>query len=264
LRARRRISRRLRDLGVFQPADTRARRPPSRRPWLPRRNAGLDRLLIFYSARLTARRSTPAFTEPFPWLSSSNGVLTSSLLERQLFVDDAFEYIERLRAAEQASVDEERGSGRHAGVVARSNVGVDLRGVLARIEAAVEACAVEPQLGCSLLEIAIRQFCWIREQPIVERPELVLFRRAFSRFCGGAGVRVIGERIVAIHEANPIAVRVEQLVDRRVRLQAEGALKIREFDQLDPRAGPYFRRAARRRDDLPGRIEQDANGRFPL
>src|SRR5712691_4684656 len=71
----------------------------------------------------------------------------------QFFVDDLFEEVERLRAADHAAVDEEGRRAIDAPVLAGAQVGVDLRLFLVRVDARVELRLVEPEFGGGLLQI---------------------------------------------------------------------------------------------------------------
>src|SRR5438552_14129017 len=100
--------------------------------------------------------------------------LSAILLELEFFVDDAFEGFERLRAGEDAAVDEERRCARHAGGVAVLDVGIDDALVFVRVDADVEAAGVEAQLGGALFQIGVAELARVRKQPIVVRPEFAL------------------------------------------------------------------------------------------
>ncbi len=75
---------------------------------------------------------------------------------------------------------------------------------------------------------------------------------------------MIRQGIVAIDEVNLGAVRVEHLLHRRMRAEAERALEVRELDELDGRARRTLRRAVARRDFLARRFERDLHRRLRL
>src|ERR1700730_13560022 len=97
-----------------------------------------------------------------------NGPLS---LRSQLFVNDALECLERLCSAQHAAVDEEGWCARDAGLVAGMDVVVDLALVLPRIDARVELCGVEPELGRVPLEILVGELRLIPEQLVMKWPE---------------------------------------------------------------------------------------------
>src|SRR3989442_15801463 len=101
--------------------------------------------------------------------------LSAILLELEFFVDDAFEGFERLRAGEDAAVDEERRRARYAGGVAVLDVGIDDALVFGGVDAGVEAAGVKAQLGGGLLQIGGPGLARVREQPIGGLPEFALF-----------------------------------------------------------------------------------------
>src|SRR3954464_10428103 len=87
-----------------------------------------------------------------------------AFLALQLFVDDALERIEWLRAVERSAVDEERRSARHARAIGLLDISVDHRGGPVRVDARVEARRIEAELDRMLLQVGCGQFVRIREQ----------------------------------------------------------------------------------------------------
>src|SRR5439155_7385361 len=156
-------------------------------------------------------------------------------LHCQLFVDDALDRFDRLRSAQHATVDEERRRAVHARLLAGPGVGVDLRLVLVRVDAAVELRGVEAELYGMLLEVGVGEARRAGEELVVIRPEFALFSRALRRFRGRPRVRVTWERKVTVDEMDAIAVGAEHLLDRRISALAVGTLEIGELDNLDRR-----------------------------
>ncbi len=186
-------------------------------------------------------------------LRSSRRELGLGLL--QLLIDDGLELLERLRAREQDAVDEARGRSVDADLRGLGVVVLDLLlpGVSgdARLELGdVDADLLRPRLVVVGVEAAL-----IVEGLVVPLPEcLAALERhdAHRRFGGGLGVRVHGKRLVLPDDADLLrAVRLLDLLDRRIDLRAEGALEVREVNQR-------HRRGAR----APHRVlARDGNGR---
>ena len=141
-------------------------------------------------------------------LRGTNVPTRLALLERQLVVDDPLERLERLSAAEHPTVDEERRCPVDPGFVAGADVRLDERDVLVRVHARVEARGIEAQVHRVLFEVVDAEPLLVGEQPIVVRPELALLVGALARLGCRPGVRMVGERILAVDEPDPIAVGV--------------------------------------------------------
>src|SRR5262249_13189638 len=95
-------------------------------------------------------------------------------------------------------------------------------------------------------------------------PEVSLFLGAYGGFGRGPRVGVARQRIVAVYEVNSIAVRLQHLVDGRVRTLAERALKIRKLDQLNRGVRRTLRWMARGLDFLARRFQRNRDRNFFL
>ena len=127
----------------------------------------------------------------------------------ELLVDDRLERLERLRAAEKATVDEE---GRCAGdtdLRSFGQVGADVVLEGAAVETGVELLGVEAESDGVLLVVVDRQGALVGEQQVMELPELPLVVRALRRLGGRLCLPVISERIIAENQADLIPVRLE-------------------------------------------------------
>src|ERR1043166_1793547 len=99
----------------------------------------------------------PEFASGVPPFARLAPRLRSALVQLELLVDDLLEHLERLGAAQQASVDVEGWRPDHARFLTRSDVGVDRRLVLVRVDARVELAAVHAEVDGALLEIRIAE-----------------------------------------------------------------------------------------------------------
>src|SRR5262249_4658905 len=87
----------------------------------------------------------------------------TAFLQLELFVDDALERFERLRAAERSAVDEERRRTVDAGVLARTNVLIDASLGAAAVQAGVELRGIQADFDGVLFEVAILQTALVGE-----------------------------------------------------------------------------------------------------
>src|SRR5512138_3549477 len=188
------------------------------------------------------------------------------LPDAELLVDDRLEVLEGLGAADQPAVDEEGRRAADPRLLARLPVGVDDLRLLARLEAAVEARPVQPDLARVALEVGRGELPLGGEELAVHLPVLPLVVGAVGRLGRLAGLLVDREREVPVDEPDLAGVGVEQVLHRRLGLGAVGALEVRELDDGDGRPRRPLRRADRGHLDLrrlPGR-QQDLDLRLLL
>src|SRR5262245_65145237 len=201
--------------------------------------------------RSRPRRWTQSAAAVQPPASASSGAtaeVTSRLRRpRQLVVNDLFELLERLRARDHATVDEERRRARHADARRVGHVLVDVGLELLLVEALVELGLIEPDLARQLLQRGVAQVGG-REQLVVVLPELPLGGGARGGLRGGPRGGVELERIVAVDEANLVAVRVEHLLHGRLGALAERTLVVGKLDDRDRRRLGTARRPPRGRN----------------
>ena len=158
---------------------------------------------------------------------------TPEPLVSELFLDDRPERLERLCARDEPSIHEEGRRGVDAELVAGGVIVLNRLRKLAGVETLVEGSGIEPQVGGKLLQVGIRKRALILENLVVVFPELALGVSAEGRFGGRRGLRVIGEREIAVDESNFVTVRGFDLLKGRTDPCAERSLKVRVFDDGD-------------------------------
>src|SRR5688572_28126594 len=92
----------------------------------------------------------------------------------QFLVDDRLECFERLRACEEAAVDEDRRRRADTEPRARLQAGTDTVGVFARVETRAEGTRLEAQVRRMLFQCVHLQRPLVLEQPVVVLPVLAL------------------------------------------------------------------------------------------
>ena len=161
----------------------------------------------------------------------------------ELLVDRLLEHLDRLRAVERPAVDEE---GRRPGdAEAARVVRVAREAIRARpaVEVGLPPRDVEPELRRVPVERRAIELGVVRVELVVHLPELPLLARRLGGQRRGHGVVVKRQRVVAEHQRQVGAVRLQQRVEGGLDPRAEGALKVGELDQGDLR----LRAAAHRR-----------------
>ena len=104
---------------------------------------------------------------------------------------------------------------------------------LAGIETLVERSGLEPQVGGKLLQVGISERALVLENLVMVFPELALGVSAEGRLGGRCGLRVIGEREIAVDESNFVTVGGFDLLEGRTDPRAGRSLKVRVFDDGD-------------------------------
>src|SRR5574341_539022 len=158
------------------------------------------------------------------------------LLDAQLLVDDRLEVLERLRPADEPPVDEEGRRPRDPRLLPRLAVGVDDLGLLARLEAPVEARPIQPDLARVALEVGLGQLPVGAEELVVHLPVLPLVVGAVGGLGGLRRLLVGWEREVAVDEPDLARVGREQVLHGRLRLGAVRTLEVGELHDGDRRA----------------------------
>src|SRR5262249_54058770 len=145
--------------------------------------------------------------------------------ELEFLVNNAFEDLEWLRAADHAAVDEKRGRAVDASVRPGLQVRLNCRLELVSVDAGIELRRVESQLCSAAFEIGLAKLRRIAEQPVVIRPELSLLRGAGGRLGRRSRVGVVGQGVMTIDESDLVPVGLQHLIHGRRRAQAEGTLE---------------------------------------
>ena len=148
----------------------------------------------------------------------------------ELLVDDLAERFERLRARQEPAVDEERWRGVDAKRVSMIEVLLHRLAVLTTVEALLEGRLVQPYIPRELTVALARQRALVFEDLVVELPEFPLVVGTKRRLGGRGGLRVVGKRIVAVDDADFVAVGAFDLLESRTDPRTERSLKVRVFD----------------------------------
>src|SRR3954468_9543442 len=147
-------------------------------------------------------------------------------------VDQLLELRKRLGAADEVAVDDERGRAGDSGVVPDLRVSVDLRLVGVCVERCLELVHVEAELLGVLLESGALDAvgrALVLEKQVVHLPETVgalLLERLGGSLGSEGRVGVHGEGLVTPDELHLVAVRIGDLLHRRLYASAERALKV--------------------------------------
>jgi hypothetical protein len=150
------------------------------------------------------------------------------------------------RSTSARAFEEARGAGR-ADAARDALLTLDDRVVLVVVERRADLRHVQTDFTGPALEVLTRQLALIREEELVQTPELLvatLLEGLHREVVRGAGVAVEGERVVHPHDADVARVLLEQTIDRRLDAAAERALVVADLDDRDERV---VRTALRRR-----------------
>src|SRR5687767_5641474 len=156
---------------------------------------------------------------------------------RELFVNDLFEGLEWLRAHQRAAVDVNRRRRVDAHALAQLVIGLDVRRVLAGIEARIELGAVEPQLPRRLFQRRHVQRALIREHRVVQLPVLALLAGAMRRFSRLERLGMVWQREILEDHADLVTVGLLNFRESRTDSRTERSLIVGEFHQRHRRRG---------------------------
>jgi hypothetical protein len=133
------------------------------------------------------------------------------------------------------AIDEERRRAVYVAVHGTLEVLLDALQVRVAGQILIEALHVEADLTGVLPQVGVIKRLLVLEQRVVHRPEevLALRRGAFGCLRGVFGVRVLWSRKVTVHEAEPIAELVSDLLDFGISHATERALEVTELDERD-------------------------------